>query len=139
MKIVRSVLAVLAGLVTLTVVSLALEAAANPLLMHAFPAALPNEAALSQNVPARLLTLLLTMASVAVGGYVTAWIASGAAARHAVIMGGIEVLMTIAAMLVLQDKAPLWSWIAAIVLIVPAAWLGSRVRLHSSVAPRPAT
>ncbi len=134
MKIVRSVLAVFAGLVALTIVSLALEAATNPLLLHAFPQALPNQAALSHNVPARLVSLVFTMASVAVGGYVTAWIAARAATGHAIVMGVIEVFMTVGAMLILRDAAPVWSWIAAMVLIVPAAWLGSQLRTRGMSA-----
>jgi hypothetical protein len=42
---IRSVLAVLAGIAALTVTAFAIEAAANPLLMKMFPSALPNEAA----------------------------------------------------------------------------------------------
>jgi hypothetical protein len=113
----RSVLAVLAGIAVLTITSFAIEAAVNPLLTKTFPAAL------------RIVTLVYTMACVAAGGYVTAWLARRAPIRHAVIMGVIESALTIVAMLSLPGHAPLWSWVAGIVLTTPAAWLGGFLRV----------
>ncbi|HVB87077.1 MAG TPA: hypothetical protein VNK23_10495 [Candidatus Dormibacteraeota bacterium] len=63
----RSVLAILAGLVTLTVASFAIEALANPVLMHLFPRMLPDVAALRVSVPAHLVMFAYTAASVALG------------------------------------------------------------------------
>ena len=117
---IRSVLAVLAGIAVLTVASFAIEAVANPLMMKMFPAAL------------RIVTLVYTMLSVAAGGYVTAWLARRAQVRHAVIMGIIEAALTIMAMLRLPGLAPLGSWVAGIVLTTPAAWLGGMVRVKRS-------
>lgn len=129
---IRSVLAVLAGLVVLTIVSFAIEAAAEPLLMHLFPAALPNSAALAANSGARLFMLAYTMFSIAVGGYVTAWIARRAPLIHAAVMGAIEVAFTlyvlIAAPFAEVHKPLHWSSIAGLVLIIPAAYLGAAIR-----------
>ena len=58
---IRSILAVVAGIVVLTIVSFAIEAVADPLLMRMFPAALPDAAALSANFPARLFMLAYTL------------------------------------------------------------------------------
>jgi O-antigen/teichoic acid export membrane protein len=110
----RSALAILAGILVLTVTSFAIEAATNP--------------ATIQNVAARIFMLAYTMLCVAAGGYVTAWLARGSEVRHAVIMGVIEAVFTVAAMLALPGHAPLWSWIAGIVLVVPAAWFGGWIR-----------
>ena len=52
----RSVLSVLAGIAVLTVTSFAIEAAVNPLLLRAFPDALPGREALSENLWVRALT-----------------------------------------------------------------------------------
>jgi len=71
---IRSILAVLAGLVALTIVSFAIELGADPLLMHLFPRALPDAAALAGNLPARLFMEVYTTFAIGVGGYVTAWI-----------------------------------------------------------------
>jgi hypothetical protein len=130
---IRSVLAVLAGLVTLTVASFAIEAVANPLLMRLFPAALANQDALSHNVPAKLFMTAYTMLSVAFGGYITAWIANRSKALHAAIMGAIELVMTVGAMIALPGHAPLWSWLTGMVLMVPAAWLGGFLRAARTI------
>ena len=72
---IRSILAVLAGLVALTIVSFGIEAVADPLLMHLFPKALPDAAAIAGSLSARLFMVTYTTFSIAVGGYVTAWVA----------------------------------------------------------------
>lgn len=124
----RSVLAILAGIVALTAASFAIEAVVNPLLMHLFPRALPDAAALSRSVPAHLVMFAYTFASVVLGGYVTAWMVKSAPVAHAVIMGAVEVLLTLWAMRAFPHQAPLWSWIAGMVFIIPAAWLGGALR-----------
>ncbi len=129
---IRSALAVLAGIVVLTLTSFAIESAADPALMRMFPHALPNASALSHNVPARLFMFAYTMLCVAIGGYVTAWLARRAAIQHAVVMGAIEVALTILAMFKLSHMAPLWSWIVGMVLIVPAAWVGGVLRVKQA-------
>jgi peptidoglycan/LPS O-acetylase OafA/YrhL len=115
---IRSALAVLAGILVLTVTSFAIEAVANP--------------AMIQNVPARMFMLAYTMLCVAAGGYVAAWLARRSEVRHAVIMGVIEAVFTAAAMAELPGHAPLWWWIAGIVLIIPAAWFGGTIRANRS-------
>ena len=74
---VRSILAVLAGIGVLTVTSFAIEAAADPLLMRMFPQALPDRIAINHNLPATLFGFAYTALCVAAGGYVTAWVAHG--------------------------------------------------------------
>lgn len=121
---IRSILAVLAGIVVLTIASFGIEAVAGPLMLRMFPQALPNQAAMGQNTWARLFMLAYTMLSVAAGGYVTAWLARRSRVRHAVIMGALEAAMTVWVVATLPGHGPLWPGIAAIVLIVPAAWSG---------------
>jgi hypothetical protein len=125
---IRSVLAVLAGIVALTVTSFAIEAVANPLMMRMFPDALPDRAAISQSLPASLFLFGYTALCVACGGYVTAWIVNRSPVLHALIMGVLQVALTVWAMLSLPNEAPLRNWIVAIVLTVPCAWVGGRLR-----------
>jgi hypothetical protein len=125
---IRSVLAVLAGIAVLTITSFAIEAVANPLLMRMFPNALPNQSAINHNLPATLFLFTYTALCVAAGGYVTAWLARRSERLHAVIMGGVEALLTVWAMLSIPDQAPLPTWITGIALTVPAAWLGGVLR-----------
>jgi len=125
---IRSVLALLAGIVVLTVASFAIEAVANPLMMRMFPHALPNEAALSHSVPVRLFMFVYTALCVAAGGYVTAWVARRSPVWHAVAMGVIQVALTVWAMIKLPHQAPLWAWIAGMVMIIPATWCVGVIR-----------
>ncbi len=139
--VIRSILAVLAGIVVLTIVSFGIEAVAGPLLMRLFPTALPDAAALSANFAARLFMLAYTLFSIAVAGYFTAWIASHAKVLHAAIMGAIEVALTVYVMVAAPfpevHPAPRWWWIAGLILMIPAAALGGAIRAKQS-APRTA-
>jgi hypothetical protein len=125
--VIRSVLAVIAGIAVLTVTSFAIEWMTDPVLAGVFPDA-QSEGSTSHNGARRLIMFIYTTLCVAFGGYVTAWLARGSEARHAVIMGAIQMALTAMAMIEFHDKAPLWFWIVGIVVTVPAAWCGGIIR-----------
>lgn len=125
---IRSILAVLAGIAVLTITSFAIEAVANPLMMRMFPVALPNQSAISHNLPATLFLFAYTFLCVAAGGYVTAELAHRSKVLHAAIMGGVQVVLTFWAMLSIPNQAPLLNWIVGMALAVPAAWCGGILR-----------
>src|SRR5437016_2669253 len=125
---IRSVLAIVAGIITLTIASFAIEVAVNPLMMRMFPDALPNHAAISRNLNASLFLFAYTGLCVALGGYVTAWIARRSPVRHALIMGAVQTGLNVMAFLSFAEIAPLRNWIAGMALTVPAAWLGGVLR-----------
>lgn len=126
---IRSVLAVLAGIAFLTVTSFAIEAAADPLLMRWL--ALPDRAALQHNGWAEIALFLYTSACVAGGGYVTAWLAPRGPIGHALILGGVQAGLTVIAMVSLREAAPMLNWILTIVLTVPVAWCGGVLRARA--------
>ena len=126
--VIRSVLAVIAGIAALTVTSFAIEWATEPVLTGLLPDA-QSEGATSHNVPRKLIMFVYSTLCMAFGGYVTAWLAPGSKARHAAIMGAIQMILTVMAMIEFHDKAPLWFWIAGIVLSVPTAWCGGIFRV----------
>ncbi len=130
---IRSVLAILAGIAALTISSFAIEAVVDALLQHVFPRAFPNRAALGQNMPASLLMFAYTAMCVVFGGYVTAWIAKRRPVAHAVIMGGLQVGLTIWAYFSMPQEAPWRNWIIGMVFTIPAAWLGGLVRSHRAL------
>ncbi len=137
---VRSILAVLSGFVALAIVSFAIEAAVDPLLMHLFPRALPNVAALSASVPARLWILSYTTFAVAAGGYVTAWLAPRFPVAHAAIMAAIEAAFTLFLIVVAPFTQPhpalRWNWIVGVILMIPAACLGAWVEARRKAKTR---
>ena len=93
---VRSVLSVLAGIAVLTLASFAIEAALNPLLLQAFPEALPGPEALASNPWVRALTFAYGLMCVATGGYIAARVARRLPVTHAAV---IQASLTIMAML----------------------------------------
>ena len=109
----RSVAAVIAGIATVTVTSFAIEAATKP----------QQEMAAST-----VFMFTYSVLCVAVGGYVTAWAARRAKVRHALIMGGIQTALVIPAMMAFPDEAPLWRWLLGMIVIIPAAWCGAKIR-----------
>jgi hypothetical protein len=116
----RSVLAVLAGIAVLTAASFAIEAAVDPLLLHLFP-----NATLSTNPWVRTLTFAYGFMCVAAGGYVTARIARRLPMRHAAGMGIAQAGLTIVAMFSPEaNHASRLQWIAIAGMSTPAALAG---------------
>jgi hypothetical protein len=121
----RSVLSVLAGIAVLTAASFAVEVLVNPLLLRAFPQALPSPAALSSNQWVRMLTYAYGLTCVAAGGYVAARIARRLPIKHAAAMGILQAGLTIAAMLSPEaNHASRIQWIMIAILSIPAALAG---------------
>jgi hypothetical protein len=121
----RSVLSVLAGIALLTAASFAIEAVVDPLLLRAFPQALPNPAALTSNPWARMLTFAYGFACVAAGGYLAARLARRFPVRHSAAMGIVQAGLTIAAMFSPEgNHASRMQWILIALLSIPAALAG---------------
>ena len=131
----RSIAAVFAGLVALTLLTFLIEAATTPWLMRSFPDALPSREAMQDNVAIKLFILLYSTLCMIVAAYLTAWIARRDGLRHAVIMAAIQVGLTAWAMSRFYDHAPLWAWLVGMALMVPAAWLGARLRANRQARP----
>jgi hypothetical protein len=125
---IRSVLAIFAGIAVLTVASFAIEAALDPVLIWAFPETLPGSVALSSNPWVRALTFTYGFMCVAAGGYVAAHVARRLPVTHAAVMGIIQAGLTIVAMLspVGNHASPL-QWILTAILSIPAALVGGVV------------
>lgn len=109
----------------------------DPLLLRMFPHALPNEAALGQNLIVRAVMFAYGAASIAVGGYVAARVARRAPVGHALAMGLLQSALTLYAMYAVVKHAPTSIWVTSAIMAVPAAWLGGficarRVRLHEA-------
>ena len=125
---IRSVLSVLAGIAVLTVALFAIEAALDPLLLKAFPVALPGPEALSSNLWVRALSFAYGMICVAAGGYVAARVARRLPLKHSGAMGIIQVGLTIMAMLSpVGNHASRLVWIMTAILTLPAALVGGVV------------
>jgi hypothetical protein len=82
--------------------------------------------------PAPWLTMVLTavvgILFAALAGYLTALTAPRKPHLHANILAGLLVVEALASMILQHSSAAIWTQIAAIVLMAPAASLGGRVR-----------
>ena len=115
-------LAVLAGIGVFTLGLLGIDAAGTAIL-GAEPEWI-NQSTTTQGVWA-----FGNAVSMIAGGYVAAWLAPSARVAHAVIVGTIQTGLTLAAFLTLRNTAtPTWLWVLGMVLTVPSAWLGGRLR-----------
>ena len=94
----------------------------NPLLLQAFPEALPDPEALASNPWVRALTFAYGLMCVATGGYIAARVARRLPVTHAAVMGIIQAGLTIVAMLspVGNHASPV-QWILTAILSIPAA------------------
>ena len=115
----RSILAVFAGFVAIVILSegtdMALVAAGI------FP---------PLNQPLAFTTSLLLMATVyrsvygVAGSYVAARLAPNDPMRHALALGALGVVVSLAGAIVMRGKGPSWYPWALVVLAMPCAWLG---------------
>jgi hypothetical protein len=124
---VRSILAVLAGIGVLTATSFAIEAVADPVMMRMFPHALPDRqrsATISQQVyffsPARACAWRRWIR----GGMGGAPLASVAGSGDGTGRRGADRVGDGGAF----NEGPLRNWIATLVLTIPAAWCGGLLR-----------
>jgi hypothetical protein len=124
---VRSIGAVLAGFVTLSVFLYAMQSIGTALMLR-MNLGLPATASIvNQSTGTRVFWLVWETVSMVAAGYVTARLASSSQIAHAIVMGAIQAAVTVWAMLSIQSAEPVWFWLTGIALMIPAAWLGGRL------------
>jgi hypothetical protein len=114
----RSVMAVVAGIVTLSLTSFGIEGLLEPVV---------DRATVQSSALAMSFMFVYSAICVAIGGYVTAWLARCERMRHTLVMGAIQTALVIPAMISFPHEAPLWRWLVGMTMIVPAAWCGGKL------------
>ena len=111
----KSVIAVIAGLVVFGAAIFAMEAVTGPVMDF--------------TTRGQGLWLAWEAVGMIASGYTAARLAPRARSGHAITVGAIQALMTAGAMIVMRHDAstPLWFWLAGIALMAPAAWLGGTI------------
>ena len=128
----RSVAAVLAGFITLSVAIYTMQGAGTAILRQ-LATDLPATASIvNYSTGTRVFWLIWETVSMFAAGYVTARIAASGQVVHATVMGAIQAAVTVWAMFSVRGDEPLWFWITGIAMMVPAAWLGGRLRLRQA-------
>lgn len=124
----RSVLAVLAGLATIFVLSLATDQ-----LFHSLGVYPPwGEPMLA--TADNLIALAYRCLYAVFGGYVAARLAPHAPVGHALVLGLVGVLLATLGAVAAWEMSPAWFLIALIAISVPAAWLGGVMLRRKSKA-----
>jgi hypothetical protein len=121
MILLRGALAVIAGLAVFALGLFAANAAGAAILGA-------ESEWINRGTNTRVVWLFVNVVCMIAGGHVTAWITPRARVAHAVIVGIIQTGFTLAAFLTLKGDTPTWLWVAGMVVTVPAAWIGGRLR-----------
>jgi len=74
------------------------------------------------------ITLLYSLVFATLGGFVTARLAPHHPLRHAIILGCFGLAASILAAVALWNTGPVWYHIGALVIPLPAAWIGGSLR-----------
>lgn len=125
----RSILAILAGVVTIGVLSAAGDAAMRSLAADAFDAN-----GFSDRVPVLVPMIVYIALFSGLGGWVTAAIARRTDLRDVWILAGLQLIMTLVANVLLYDRRLLWFYGVTIVLSMAAIVVGGRIRARRGAA-----
>ena len=130
--VVQSALAVLAGLVSVIVLSSAADAA-----LSAAGVLPPLNEPGAYATAHWLLAALYRSAIVVAGCWLTARLAPSRPMRHALILGAIGFVLALVGLVAttqIEGMGPLWYPAALVVSALPCAWLGGRLRAEKTAA-----
>ena len=119
----RSIAAVLAGLCSIFVVLLAVDAMVPILFPDAFSGPEGGGAA-----SVLLLTTTYIAASTVLGGYITARVAPNRPTGHALILGVLVLGLAAAGTALAWASAPVWHHALTLAFVLPFVWLGGYLR-----------
>lgn len=119
----RSIMAVVVGFLVIGALAFGMDA----VMMKAVPDAFgPNDEILS--VPVMLFMMLYVALFAITGCYITARLAPNRPMRHALILGALGLAFNIMGSVQMWDRAPAWFHIVNILMVMPYAWMGGRIR-----------
>jgi hypothetical protein len=119
----RSVIAVVVGFVVIGVLAMGTDAILKAAVPQIFG---PNDRVGS--LPWLLFIQLYVFVYAVFGCWLTARLAPNRPMRHALILGALGLVLNVAGTIALWDRMPAWYHIVALALVMPAAWLGGRIR-----------
>ena len=119
----RSILSIIAGFILICVLAFGSDVLVRLAMPGAFKA--PG---ITESVPLLLLTLAYVFVFAVVGCYLTARLAPHSPMKHALILGLLGLVFNIIGTTLMWNTAPVWYHITALLMVMPAAWLGGRLR-----------
>ena len=132
-QVLRSAAALLAGAVAVVVLSVGADAVLQALGIF------PPEGQPMRDPALNLLALVYRTAFGVLGSWIAARLAPAAPMRHALALGAIGFLVSLAGVIVTagMDLGPRWYPIALVVTALPGAWLGGRLAAPKSILEAP--
>ena len=119
----RSVIAIVVGFLVIGVLAIGTDAIVKSAVPGVFG---PDDRV--DSVPWLLIIQLYVFAYAVFGCWLAARMAPNRPMRHALILGALGLAFNIAGTIALWDKMPAWYHIVALALVMPAAWVGGRIR-----------
>ncbi|HEX2191368.1 MAG TPA: hypothetical protein VHG51_20825 [Longimicrobiaceae bacterium] len=119
----RSIAAVVVGFVLIGALSLGADA----VLKRAMPTAF-DAAGRTDSVPVLLLVMGYVGLFAVSGCYLAARMAPRRPMLHALVLGGLGLAFNVAGTIAMWDAAPAWYHAASLLLVMPYAWVGGRLR-----------
>ena len=129
---VRSILAIVVGFIFIGVLAFGTEAALHSAMPSAFGA---NGRV--DSVPLLLFIQLYVFVYAVAGCYLAAWIAGRKPMQHALILGVLGLVFNVVGTMKTWDTAPAWYHIVALLLVMPAAWVGGMIRAGQQPSAAP--
>ena len=133
----RSIIAIVFGFVFIGALAYGADAVLRAVMPSAF-----SPSGRVDSVPILLLTQAYVIVFAVTGCYLAARLAASRPLAHALILGALGLAFNVMNTVLLWNTAPAWYHVMALALVMPAAWLGGRLRelqLEGSGVPRPAT
>jgi hypothetical protein len=124
MTMLRSIFAVLAGDIIWTILWLGTNAA----LAAAMPGAFQADGSIDSSGLLAVILVLSVLISI-IAGYSTARLASAHEVSHALALGVVLLLIGVFVQSQYWEVLPLWYHLTFLALLIPAAWLGGKLRL----------
>jgi hypothetical protein len=125
-RVLRRVGAVLAGLVAIFAITTATD-----IVMHV-TGVFPPVGAPPMADALFLLALAYRLVYGVAGGYFTARLAPDRPIHHALVLGGVGLVVSVAGTVALRDAGPVWYPLALAASALPCAWLGGRFHQRRS-------
>jgi hypothetical protein len=119
----RSVIAVVVGFIFIGLFSFGADFALRSLMPGYFS---PDGRV--DNTSVLLLMMAYVMVFAVAGCYLTARLAPNKPMKHALILGLLGLIFNVLGTLKMWDTAPAWFHILSLILVMPYAWLGGRLR-----------
>ena len=123
----RSVVAIIVGFITFSVALYAMQSASTLVLRQLHPDLGATTTIVNYSTNTRVFWLIWEAVGLSAAGYVTARLAASSHVAHATVMGAIQAVVTLWAMLTVPSGDPMWFWIIGVALMIPAAWFGGRM------------